>query len=291
MITGFILLIMLKSHAMKNHDLILIDCRPLSDFVLGHQATACNLPADELPQRMHELPDSAQAITLAGNADAVAQANDFLVSKGYVVQRLTIYDETHITQLKQQGDWHAGTESQRLWQPSPLIDCFVHELMPLHGIKAGKGLDIGCGSGRDLVYCAMHGWQMTGVDVQPAAVARAQALARSQHVTIETQTRDLETGADPFADIADGSVDLISIARYLHRPLFPVIQRLLAKGGVIVYHTFMVGSEAFGSPKNPKFLLKAGELAAVFSDAEILLDEVVTLADGRPMSMFVARTK
>ena len=26
------------------------------------------------------------------------------------------------------------------------------------------GLDLGCGSGRDLVYLAMHGWRMTGVD-------------------------------------------------------------------------------------------------------------------------------
>jgi hypothetical protein len=51
----------------------------------------------------------------------------------------------------------------------------------------------------------------------------------------------------------------------------------------------MVGSEVFGSPKNPNFLLKAGELSDVFSDCDILLDEVVTLADGRPMSLFVAR--
>ena len=274
---------------MKAINTPLIDCRTTLDFITGHQVSACNLPVSELPQRMHELPDSSQAITLAGDADAVAQAQTFLISKGYVVQAVRLYDVATIAQLTQQDDWVMGANTQRLWQPSPLIHRFVHELMPLHGFKAGKGLDIGCGSGRDLVYCAMHGWQMTGMDVQPAAVARAQALARSQNVTIETQARDLETGSDPFSDYADGSFDLISVARYLHRPLFPVIKRLLNSGGVIVYHTFMVGSEAFGSPKNPNFLLKEGELASVFFDAEILLDEVVTLADSRPMSMFVAR--
>jgi tellurite methyltransferase len=280
---------MLKLNAMKAINIPLIDCRTTLDFIKGHQVSACNLPASELPQRMHELPDNNQSIILAGDSSSITLAYNFLVSKGYVVSDTLIYDDTTINQLKLSQQWLDGVQSQRLWKPSPLISRFVHELMPLHGIKAGKGLDIGCGSGRDLVYCAMHGWQMTGVDVQSAAVARAQALARSQNVIIETQVRDLETGSDPFADLSDGSFDLISIARYLHRPLFPVIKRLLVKGGVIVYHTFMVGSEAFGSPKNPNFLLKAGELADVFSDYDVLLDEVVTLADGRPMSMFVAK--
>ena len=280
---------MLKLEVMKVITPVLIDCRPKQTFIAGHALAAANLPAAELAQRMHELPDTTQAITLMGDAVSLTIAREFLVSKGYCVLHEIRDDGEIVAQLKQQGQWQEGDISQRLWQPSPLISCFVHELMPLHGIKVGKGLDIGCGSGRDLVYLSMNGWQMTGVDVQPAAVARAQALASSQHVTITTQVRDLETGADPFADFTDGSFELISVARYLHRPLFPVIKRLLKKGGVIVYHTFMVGSEAFGSPKNPNFLLKAGELADVFSDAEILLDEVVTLADGRPMSMFVAR--
>ena len=280
---------MLKLTAMKTINPILIDCRSLSDFVAGHHAGACNLPASELAQRMHELPDSSQAITLVGDSASVASANAFLINKDYIVSDRLIYDDAMIDQLKLAGQWVVGAQSQRLWQPSPLINRFVYELMPLNGIKAGKGLDIGCGSGRDLVYCAMHGWQMTGVDVQPAAVARAQALARSQNVSIETQVRDLETGSDPFADLSDGSFDLISVARYLHRPLFPVIKRLLASGGVVVYHTFMVGSEAFGSPKNPNFLLNKGELADVFRGFDILIDDVITLADGRPMSMFVAR--
>ena len=34
----------------------------------------------------------------------------------------------------------------------------------------------------------------------------------------------------------------------------------VAPGGVFLYETFAFGNEAFGRPKNPKFLLKAGEL-------------------------------
>jgi SAM-dependent methyltransferase len=135
----------------------------------------------------------------------------------------------------------------------------------------------------------MHGWQMTGIDYIPAALQRAQQLAASQQVLIGTECLDLETGADPFTHYANGQFGLITVARYLHRPLFPWMQRLLKPGGILIYQTFMQGAEQFGSPRNPNYLLKPGELAGVFADTEILLDVVETLADGRPVSAFICR--
>ncbi|MGB1257848.1 MAG: class I SAM-dependent methyltransferase, partial [Thiolinea sp.] len=110
---------------------------------------------------------------------------------------------------------------------------------------------------------------------------------------VRTLQRDLENTPDPFADFPDGSFDLICVARYLHRPLFPVIRRLLASGGVLLYQTFMQGCEqtAVGRPRNPDFLLRPGELAAEFADAEIILDQIETLDDGRPVAAFVARKR
>jgi hypothetical protein len=53
----------------------------------------------------------------------------------------------------------------------------------------------------------------------------------------------------------------------------------------------MAGSEltTVGRPRNPNFLLNAGELAEVFSNAEILVDEVEVLDDGRPVAAFIAK--
>jgi hypothetical protein len=79
------------------------------------------------------------------------------------------------------------------------------------------------------------------------------------------------------------------VARYLHRPLFPWIKRLLKPGGIIIYQTFMQGCEKFGSPRNPNFLLKPGELREIFMGAEIWLDEVEELEDGRPVAAFIAK--
>lgn len=76
------------------------------------------------------------------------------------------------------------------------------------------------------------------------------------------------------------------------RPLIPdVLARLTKPGGLVAYHTFMKGSEQFGRPRNPKHLLLPGELADNFARAgwEIIVDSTVSISDGRPCSMFIAK--
>lgn len=43
----------------------------------------------------------------------------------------------------------------------------------------GRALDVGCGTGTNCLYLARHGWQATGVDFAPPAIARAREKARS----------------------------------------------------------------------------------------------------------------
>ncbi len=266
-----------------------VDCRTFAAFCQGHHAHACSIPVEELPARMHELPKTSEPLIVYASGDALQQATAFLTSKGYQVAQAIEWTLPLAATLQAAGLWQSGERSQRLWQPAPLLARFVTEFMPAHQIQPEQGLDIGCGAGRDMVYLAMHGWQMTGIDYIPGALQRAQQLANSQHVTVTTLQVDLETGQDPFGAFADGQFALICVARYLHRPLFPWLKRLLKPGGVVIYQTFMQGSEKFGSPRNPNFLLKAGELADVFTGADILLDTVETLDDGRPVSAFIAR--
>lgn len=90
---------------------------------------------------------------------------------------------------------------------------------------------------------------------------------------------------------------LVTVARYLHRPLFPFIPTLLdpaAAGAAVVYHTFMAGCEAtaVGRPRRPKFLLQPDELREVFTSPsngmKVLMDKVETISDGRPTAFFAA---
>jgi SAM-dependent methyltransferase len=47
----------------------------------------------------------------------------------------------------------------------------------------GRALDIGCGTGTDSIYLAEHGWDVTGVDMVPRALAIARRKAAAAGVT------------------------------------------------------------------------------------------------------------
>lgn len=276
-------------HASSNP---LIDCRPTAAFAKAHIKGATHIPASQLFMRMHELPKRSQTINLCGTDGTLVEAQAFLEERGYHIEYQYVWNETLEQALINADLLASGQQSTQLWQPAPLFKQFVEELMPRYNIQAGTGLDIACGAGRDMIYLAQHGWQMTGIDRSGDSLQRVVDLAHYNQVDVQTMQRNLETGEDPFTDITDHSIDLICVARYLHRPLFPYFKRLLNTGGVIIYQTFMEGSEksTIGRPRNPNFLLKPNELAQIFSDAQrILWDEVELLEDGRPMSAFIAQ--
>lgn len=51
-----------------------------------------------------------------------------------------------------------------------------------------------------------------------------------------------------------------ALTNYLHRPLVPTLVRMVASGGRLVYETFSEDQPRFGSPTEPAYLLRPGEL-------------------------------
>lgn len=272
-------------------ELALIDCREIDEYRREHIRNATSIPAAQLFQRMHELPKRQQSLVLCGNEQSLKQAREYLLGRGHIIEAQLLWADELRQVLKQQGKLESGLQSRQLWKPAPLWQRFVDVFIPQYGIQPGKGMDIACGAGRDMVYLAQQGWKMTGVDYSVDALQRVATLADYSGVTVETRQLDLERGGELFADGEWGHFDLITVGRYLHRPLFPTIKRLLKPGGVVLYQTFMQGCEdtAIGRPRNPNFLLKPGELAEIFEGATIWLDEVEMLEDGRPVAAFIAQ--
>lgn len=63
----------------------------------------------------------------------------------------------------------------------------------------------------------------------------------------------------------------------------------LNPGGVIVYHTFTKGVEAFGKPKRPKFILQPGELKDLLPGFNVIEHRESVIEDGRPVQFIVAQ--
>jgi SAM-dependent methyltransferase len=46
------------------------------------------------------------------------------------------------------------------------------------GCPPGRAIDLGCGTGTNVRYLAEHGWQVSGIDYVPRAIARARRRLR-----------------------------------------------------------------------------------------------------------------
>jgi tellurite methyltransferase len=143
------------------------------------------------------------------------------------------------------------------------------------GMKPGRALDLACGSGRNALWLAEHGWSVTAVDGSPEAIE--QLRQRGAH--IDAHTADLEKGE--YA-IEPSRWDLIVISYYLQRDLFEPAKRGVVPGGVLLA-IVLLGEGRFSAAP--------GELRGYFSGWEILHDREGNPCDSphRAVAEIVAR--
>ena len=154
---------------------------------------------------------------------------------------------------------------------SPLLQRYLSELE--RAAEEAPVLDLACGSGRNGLSLIDQGIPVVFADRDPAALAAVQqslidrGRGDSEHL-FTLWPVDLEAPAGK--PLADQKYAGILVFRYLHRPLFEGIKQAVCPGGVVIYETFTVDQVQFGRPRNPDFLLRHGELAAIFSDWQVL---------------------
>ncbi len=56
-------------------------------------------------------------------------------------------------------------------------DAHLAAVIAAHGIKPGKALEIGCGTGTNSIWLAQHGFAVTGMDISQTAIAKAREKA------------------------------------------------------------------------------------------------------------------
>lgn len=154
----------------------------------------------------------------------------------------------------------AGDES---YSPHPLLTNNTDYL------TGGEALDLACGRGQNAIWLGRQGYQVLGVDISPVAVrfARSEAAALELSDEVRFQTVDLDIWSPP-----PSFFDLICVFRFLDRDLFGPIRDGVRPGGLVFYGTRHLGTLADHPRATEAFLLRPGELAAVFSDWRILHD-------------------
>jgi SAM-dependent methyltransferase len=142
--------------------------------------------------------------------------------------------------------------SERSGNPSSKSEAVPLLIETASKLKPGQALDLACGTGRNAIWLAEHGWKVTAVDRTPITIP-----------AVDTHIADLEK--HQFL-IAEASWDLIVVSLYLQRDLFEPIKRGLKPGGVALVIVLL----AEPGHQQSRFSVQPGELAKYFEGWEIL---------------------
>jgi ubiquinone/menaquinone biosynthesis C-methylase UbiE len=150
----------------------------------------------------------------------------------------------------------------------------------------GRALDIAGGAGRNAIWLAGRGLDVTIADVSSVGLALARQRATAANVKIQTMELDLEQQPLPA-----GRFDVVLSNCYLCRHLFPHFPSLLTNDGRLV----VIQPTKKNLERNEKppfdYLFEEGELRKLAAGVEILHYEEGWLADDRHDAVLVAKKR
>ncbi len=154
---------------------------------------------------------------------------------------------------------------------------FLKEKLPL--LTKGKALVLAMGEGRNAVYLAENGYDVTGVDISEVGIEKCERLAEERGVEVNSIVADLTD-----YDLGKEQYDLITNFYFYDRLILPRVVDSLKPGGIFVFETYSLDHpkhSKFG-PKNPDYLVKPNELLETFKSLRILYyeDTVTELDEG-----------
>ena len=167
------------------------------------------------------------------------------------------------------AEWDERYRSHdHLWSVTPNL--FVADR--LSGMAPGRGLDLAAGEGRNAIWLASLGWEMTAVDFSEVAISKGKAQSEAVDFVV-ADVRTWET---------EQSFDLVLIA-YLH--LVPgdyeaIVRRArdwLAPGGelFLIGHDVSNPTDGWGGPQYPELLWDVSEVLGWLDGLVIVEAEVV----------------
>lgn len=152
-------------------------------------------------------------------------------------------------------------------------------------LPRGKALVLAMEEGRNAVFLAQHGFEVTGIDFSDEAIRKAKRLARKRNVKLNVVNADLNTYS-----IEPESYDVIVAVEFYRPRLINEIKKGLKKGGAVVWesHTTDHAKNVPGRAIRLDHLLQPGQLGKAFGDYDVLFSREVN--DGKnAVASLVAR--
>jgi tellurite methyltransferase len=125
-------------------------------------------------------------------------------------------------------------------------------------LPRGRALDVACGAGRNALYLAANGFEVTALDISSVALDRGRRAAAERGLELSWLCEDLDE--DPERALPAGPFDLIVWVRYVHRTLMPHLLARLGDGGALLCEQHLATDVPVAGPTSAGFRLAPGEL-------------------------------
>ena len=158
-------------------------------------------------------------------------------------------------------------------QPNDFLKAQAHSLKP-----RGRILCLAEGEGRNAVYLATQGFDVTCVDFSESGLKKTQQLAETHGVSVCTECADL-SHYEIEHEAWDGIVMIFGhFDEVLRASLYQRIRAGLKLGGTLIMEVYTKEQLSFGTggPKTIEYLYDKHELEASFSDFNSVSIQEVT---------------
>ena len=142
------------------------------------------------------------------------------------------------------------------------------------GLRAGRAVDLACGEGRNSIWLAEQGWEVTGIDFSPVGLAKAKRFANLWGV----EATWVESAVEEWIPPQEG-FDLVAMC-YLQLPqpsrsvALAVAASAVAPGGtlLVIAHDVDNLTRGFGGPPNPDVLYQVSEVTEAAVNAGLTVE-------------------
>jgi SAM-dependent methyltransferase len=152
-------------------------------------------------------------------------------------------------------------------------------------LPRGRAFDVACGAGRNALYLAANGYEVSALDISTVALARARHAAAERGLDVEWLCADLDEELESALPV--GGFDLIVWVRYIHRALLPQLVARLNPGGALLCEQHLITAAEVAGPTSAGFRLAPGDLQRAAHSLQVLYsyEGLVVDPDGRPVAL------